>query len=277
MEKEKFQQWCNIQESKLFRRFISLKISELAVAIFYGWMFIAYLVIKQVLNNLKENFIIFNYIPKIAFGWIFGVILVILFIFVAIKILKWLTPLSKVEFLSCMINKLANQLQFIKETSKTDDLVRLLKELGVSVKFERKFSSADLFKTHKQFQNKFYDQLEDLPKRIFHAFKNNSLDKIDVAQLKDLAYYIFVDNDQKVDVLNSISSNYPQTLNLNKIGLLDKIKPHFEKKWLLIIIWLLILSVFAYVAYSYIGIDKNSTFIGFIGLLVVIAYIVYKK
>ena len=243
MEKNNFQQWCNIQEPKLFRRSIAFRIFGWGGIIYYIWMIISIIISKFIFNSLKDDFLIFNYIPKYHCGWIIGAAMFILFTLLFLKLIKWFLPLSRVEYISCMLNKIANQLQFIKEESQTNDVVPLLEKLSNAVKFDRKYSSTDLFKYHLNSQNQFYDQLEDLPKRIFHAFKNKNLDKIETDKLKDLAYSILTDGEGKVQDLNSISSAYPETLNLRKIELMNKLKSYFETKMIKMTIWILILLI----------------------------------
>ena len=229
---------------------------------------LGYYMIKYFLNYSKN----FHISIKIT-----GVIIIgSLVLWLLIKFTKWIAPISRVEYISCMLNKIAKQLSFYNENTDDKELKKILKNLNSLVKVKREFPLEQLFKDQIQIQNRYYDELENLPKRIYHALINKSLNKIDPTKLKNLAYYIYNDDTQKTNELNMISEQYSSISQIRMFDL-SKIKRLFDKKWILLSVWIIILLMLGFALYRWFDFDKNNILLMISGLMGVIAYIIYKK
>jgi len=265
MDMEKFEKWCNLQESKLwrltFRKFIENTIF-LPLILLFG-LTISFTVL---VSNFTDNEIIQG--TSALGGFIIG-------LFLLSKFVIWLEALTNIEHTVCLIVKLANQISFMKEDSKETELIKILKKLNNITKFEK--DEPLLFKEQAEIQNKFYQQLNELPKRVFHALKNKKICKINIEQLKKIAHYIYEDNGKKVEELESFTESYQHTSELNLLKKIGNFKLLIQNKLTLTIIWVLILIISAYGVYRLNWFSTDSIFVGFMALLGVIAYIIFKK
>lgn len=265
MDMENFGKWSNIQESKLWRltlkRYVVDTLVPLIILTFAIVFFFMFLVLRFIANEVVMVFAIIG-----SFG---------LGLFLMTKFANWLEPLNYIEHTACLVTKLANQISFMKEDFEDKELIKILRNLKKITKFEKE--EPLLFKEEAEMENKFFQQLNELPLRIFHALKNKKIDQINVEQLKKIAYYIHEDSKEKVEELDSFTKSYPSTLELNILKKIAKFKWVITNKFILIIFWILILLVSAYLVYKSSWFTRDTIFIGFMTLLSVIAYIIFKK
>ncbi|MDP2909264.1 MAG: hypothetical protein Q8N77_05650, partial [Nanoarchaeota archaeon] len=128
MKKEEFYKWCNIQESNLFKCSIGMYVADLMVFVVYGSLIGLLLSITKyipnTIKNMQPNSAIFNYISPNVLKWIFIALIILITVFLyflLFRLMKWLKPLSRVQYLSCLLNKISDRLQFNFEQSNNNE------------------------------------------------------------------------------------------------------------------------------------------------------------
>ena len=270
MNKAEFKKWCNSKDSKLWKWPLGNFFSDFGIAFILGFV---YLFVFVASSFIPSNSKIFIYIPEPLFYVIYIILLFFIFGVALSKLFSRFLVMNRAQYVACMLNKLSNDLSF---HDNTNELKKRLKSLYRASKFQRNIDSS-LFTSYNAIQDKFYTQLRELPKRIFHALNNGDIKKISLRNLEDLAYYIYADDDKKVKALDNITSSYPHVLDFKRNNNFSKIKTLLRKKSTLIILWFLLLLIAALGVHKRLGIDRNSTFLGFMGFFGVVAYIIFKK
>jgi hypothetical protein len=193
---------------------------------------------------------------------------ILLFVFLSL-----FSSVSRVEYISCLLFKLANQL-----TTQSDDkeIKCLLKQLNKVTKFDITAISVDLFKKETKVQEKFYKQLEDFPKRIYHALINKKLSDIEPKQIEKLAYYLHTDDNKKISELDAFSNDYKETEVIQR-NVFSIIRSMLRNKWFQVLFWIIIVAGASFLALKYCHIEINTVYLGAITLIGIISYIIFKK
>lgn len=267
MDEKDFEDWCSLKHSKLKQYRITNFILDIAMFIFLALMYI----LAGGLNFIAVE--ILGYSKTIGGTYaLFGVFLSFVLFFVIMKLLN--LPMNKVEFISCMLNKISKEIEL-------DDIKELKKDLKIFKKhsnFKIKFPHRSLFKKENELQKEFFKSLKILPEIINYYLINNQLKEMDIDIIKKLAFYIFTDDSEKTKILDDIIKNNPKTEDLKSFTSIIDFRKYLEKNLVkIILIFIILCVIFYYFVYHYLGIDKNTTFIGFITLFGVITYIIYKK
>ena len=182
---------------------------------------------------------------------------------------KYLDEFTRTKAIACTLFKLSKEITIDNHK----EVKKIIKYLDKITDFSMDFPSEDLFKAQNKKQINFYENLESLPSRLQYLFENDNLSEVKI-DLENLSFYIFRDDKKLIDELDKFKE-YPEYKS-NK-SFIKTLKRLVKKKWALMTLWIVLLGIASIICYAYIGIDKNSVFLGFVALLVGIAYIIFKK
>jgi hypothetical protein len=246
-------------------------------------------------NKLKRYRVIYRLyglFPLLLIVSVFGLALLIqnedLYIFVtlaivllSIFIISYTSrhfPLTKSEYISCLLNKIAEEIKFYKTSRDKINLKSDIKALQNYADFTLKFPNSDLFKEDINKQVKFYKLLKSLPSRLLYKVENNLINEMKHEDIRDLAYHIYNDSETKMEILDKIANDNPD-MTKRKLNIISDIfrKILTDKFIQLSLVILFLVVVFYYLVYGFLGIEKNTATLGCITLIAVSAYIIFKK
>ncbi len=265
-----FKQWCILKEPKLGHYVNNDRISYSILFIWIGSFILSALVFKNVIIELLQNEKIVENLSTL-FGFIFSMFVVIIFS----KVFR--LPMNKTEFLSCLLNKISKEIELYQSEKDRKELMKDLKIFKRYSKFDYKFTHTNLFKKENKIQKSFFNLLNSLSDRIYYKINENKKDEINLEDIQKLAFSIYIDGDEKTQILNKIVKDIPD-INEIEFKLFFPLKKLYKDNLFKIItITVSLALIFYFFAYRFLGIDKNYTFMGFITLIGVVAYIIFKK
>lgn len=186
--------------------------------------------------------------------------------------------MTRLEFLSCLLNKISKEIKFCKSNEDKQELKKYINLLKKHAKVELEFPDINLFQKNVEEQRRFYQLFERLPHRIEYKLESNSLNDVFVNDLKKFAYYLNSDHIDKVELIEKITKENPEQSKEKPnpfVILYKRICTNNISKLVTIII--LLILIFYFVVYSYMGFEKNTVLISWVTLVGVSAYIIFKK
>ncbi|HUV80180.1 MAG TPA: hypothetical protein VMW40_05080 [Candidatus Bathyarchaeia archaeon] len=270
MTEDKFEKWCAVQDSKLKMYRVKKIIIAVVPVMLIPFMLVYAALILYFVSKFFTESIVFSFL--IAGSFLIGLLMA--------SSVKWLegSSLNKVDYISCLLNKIAKEIELYEKLSDNRDLEHDIKALGKNTKFELDFPDPNLFKGDIEKQKKFYNLLGSLPSRLLYELEKGRIGEIKHRDIKDLGYRIWDDSDEKMDILEQITEDHPKVSEpkLNAISLsIRKILASNFSKLFLVTLLLIILSYF--VLFRFIGLDKNTTAILFTAFFGVSAGIIFKR
>lgn len=262
MDYDNFKNWCFSKEPKLNKYTFYYHVRDNTV---FVWLGLLIFVLKAL-----EYFNIVNVFSIIA-TFILSILLVM---WVEEKISL---PMSQTKFIACLLHKIGTEIQILEGEKEKKDLIHNLKEFKTHSKFKQDFHKNELFKKAKKIQEKFFDSLQSLPDRIYYLLEEKNLNTINSEDIKRLAFYIYTDDERKVELLEKITRENPDVREIkNQFDFFfEKLYKNKLVRYVFSLIALAFISYF--LAYKYLGIDKNYIFIGFITISLAVYTKILKK
>ena len=249
INESEFEEWCRRGEFKLLRYKLAEIIGSWSIFIF----FLILLGLPVLLNKILMTYFMIS--VDIVALLLVAIIIATLSLLLLVKFATY--PMNKIEYISCLLGKIANDIKDLDERFLESDLKQLKKH---SI-FPLKFPDKHLFVHDVNKQKEFYDLLRNLHKRLFYKLKTGSLGGVKHEDIKKLAYYIHEDREEKVDILKKIIEDNPEELPPPLKPILRGILTHEYSKVSLMTLLLLFFSYF--VLLKYIGLEINTVAIVF--------------
>lgn len=264
MDYNEFKSWCSSKERDLGKYNIYYTLRDNAP---FWWIASFFLVVQ-----------FFNYIDRVeTFYVVIAFVLSAIFMVTIENLIK--LPMSQIEFLACLLNKMSARIGVVREGRgrEREELIQDLKMFEKHSKFKYKFSHEELFKESNKRQEVFFDSLNNFPNRIYFAILENKLDFINSEDLGILAFYLYTDDKRKIEILEKISKTNPDSKEIETRTDLFFKKLFRERYFKFTILLLVISSLFYFWVYKILGIDKNTTFTSFMLVLVTVYTIMFRK
>jgi hypothetical protein len=244
MSESEFEEWCIRGESKLHRYKLAELIETWSIFIF----FIILLGLPVVLNKILSVFFMIS--VDIAALLLVAIVIATLSLLISLKFATF--PMNKIEYISCLLGKIANDIKDLDESSMESDI----KQLKKHTMFPLRFPDKHLFVEDITKQKDFYNLLKGLHRRLLYRLRTGSLEEVKPEDIKKLAYYIHEDSEEKVDVLQKIIEDNPEELPPPLKPIMRGIIVQEYSKVSLVTLLLVLFSYF--VLFKYIGLEINT-------------------
>lgn len=269
MDYNNFLKWCALKEPKLNKYLLNYNILNNALFIHVGLLLFFFLFFKYIAVNLLQ------YSEPLGTPFVLGIYgLSILIMIVFEKIFP--LPMDRIEYISCLLNKISKEIELYQGEKDKKELVQDLKAFKQLSKFKLRFPNK-LFKKENEIQKNFLNSINSLPDRIYYVINEEKLNEINLQNIRELTFYIYTDSQQKIETLNKIIRENPNTKEIEFKLAVNSRKLYGNNWFKLVIVTALLSLLFYFFVYGFLDIDKNTTFIGFITLFTAIVYIIFKK
>lgn len=262
MDYDKFQSWCSEREKHLKKYFLG---NWLAPSLFLLFIALWYWIGSSFDKFLNEN----NWLWVLYF-FVFGSVW-----WIGTKIFE--IPMNNLEITVCLLNKIAKDMELCRSEKDKKALFQDLKNLKNHFKNNfpvRVITRLALFKKENEKQITFFKLLKSLPDRLFYCIKSDKEANID--DIKKLSFYLLTDHEEKIELLNRIIEDNPDVERAEPK--IDFKKIYANNLFKIFITILLLSLIFYFVVYKFLGINKDSTFLGFIAIVgTVIVWFSRKK
>ena len=263
MEESEFEDWCRRGESKLQRYKMAEMIESWSIFIFFLILFAVPLVMNKML------WVFFMISVDIAALLLVAILIAILSLLVLLKFATY--PINKIEFISCLLVKIANDVKDRDEINMESDLKQLKKHSIFPLKFpDKRLFVRDITK-----QEEFYELLRKLHKKLLYKLKTASIEEVRHEDIKKLGYYIHEDREEKVNILKKIIDDNPEELPPPLKPIMLGILAHEYSKVSLVTLLLLLFSYF--VLFKYIGLELNTVALVFTLVWIFLNGIIYVQ
>ncbi len=255
----------------LWRKKLALALADFIIFIVVASTFIITALIEIKLGP-QEIWIFSHDLGMMVIATVILAVLFALFVMLG----NWLNSMVRVHALACTLNKLSIQFKLVSSTDKKD-ILRNIRYVRSFSAFETTQTNKYLFKKEHKIEDSFYDKLTILADFLNDSLNNQNRSNTISQQLEKLALAIFDDRPQKIALLNDVLSGYTKKKEEKKKKIRIRFKGLLSQKWVLVILWIVVLIIAGIFSFKIFGIEKNTAFIGFIGLLGVIVLVIYKK
>lgn len=264
-----FKKWCSLREPEFNKYETDRNLSIIALFTILILLFIWSLNYKYIIAVLFKH-------PLSEAYFNFGIVVLFIAMF---SITYFLSPkMNWVEYISCLLVKISKEIELCQTEKDKKELIKKLKILKRISRFEFRTTKEDLFKKESDIKNFFFTSLSSIPERIYYAISSNTLNKINSDDIQKLAFSIYTDNDDKVPILNKIIKDNPDIEEKKSFIESLKLTKLYQNNWIkLALVTLILILFFYFFIYNWLGIDKNNTFTGFIALIGVVIYVIFKK
>ena len=173
MTDSEFEKWCTLKEPKLKMYRVAKIIQAYGVLILIFSLF----GIASLISYIARKF--FNLAIDGLIPLVVAVSIVIPIAFFMVRFGGF--PMNRIEYISCLLNKIAQEIELYKTSRDKRDLGYDIKALEKSTIFTPNFPSRHLFKGDINKQEKFYNLLESLPCRLLYKLEKGLITYIHTA------------------------------------------------------------------------------------------------
>ncbi|RZN34062.1 MAG: hypothetical protein EFT35_09935 [Methanophagales archaeon ANME-1-THS] len=263
MDESEFEAWCRRGESKLQRYKMAEMIESWSIFIFFLILF----AVPLVMNKILWDFFMIS--VDIAALLLVAILIATLSLLVLLKFATY--PMNKIEFISCLLAKIADDIKDRDEINLESELKQLKKH---SI-FPLKFPDKRLFVRDINKQEEFYELLKRLHKRLLYKLRTASIEEVNYEDIKKLGYYIHEDREEKVNILKKIIDDNPEELPPPLRPMMRGILAHEYAKVSLVTLLLVLFSYF--ILFNSIGLELNTVALVFTLLWIFLNGIIYLQ
>lgn len=263
MDESEFEAWCMRGLSKLERYKVAEMIEFWSILLFFLILFL----VPFMLNRMVQAFFMVS--VDIAILLLGAILIATMSLLALLRLARY--PMNRIEYLSCLLAKIATDIKDRDRINLESDLRQLKKHSTFPLKFpERRLFVTDITK-----QEEFYELLKQLHKRLFYKLKMGSLEDVNHEDIKKLGYYIHEDREEKLAILKKIIDENPEELPPPIMPLVREIVAHLYSKAVFVT---LLLFFFSYlVLFRYIGLEMNTIAIVFTLVWIFLIGILYVQ
>jgi hypothetical protein len=153
--------------------------------------------------------------------------------------------MNKIEYISCLLGKIANDIKGLDKSNLESDI----KQLKKHTIFPLKFPDKHLFVQDINEQKEFYDLLKRLHRSLLYKLRTGSLEEVKYEDIKKLGCHIFMDSKEKVTILKKIIDDYSEDFP-SQLKMLEKNLAHKYSKVSLVTLLLVLFSYFVFRTYA---------------------------
>lgn len=259
LEESKFRDWCSLKEPKLTRYILINSLKETTNIMFFPFMIIFFLLIVSILERFIFDIRLTAFISGVCS---FALVLALMF---SGKLLGF--SMTRIEFISCLLNKISKEIELCKTANDKKDLIRDLKTLSRYLHYDLRlqFPNIALFKNDINKLKCSIELFRILPKYLLIKVKKGLIGEINYKDISKFSYYIYTDDSEKVNLLKKITEGYEDApkFRFKTLSVIKKVKKTNFSRLTLYSIILFILVYF--VLFKSFGLDKNVSAIIFVG------------